>query len=324
MLVYILRRLPQTLLVIFGVTLVTFIALQIGGDPTYLFVSERASPEEIIATRIKLGFDRPLYIQYFSYLKNLLFFDFGDSLYFRQPAMKVIFETLPATIELTVFSMLIAVFGSIPFGIYAAINRGKWLDGTLMAVAMLGQSIPNFWLGIMCILYISLNISWLPISGHVPFLMPIFQGDFIQGIKNFPTTVTYLLLPSFAVAFYSLSRNARLVRSSMLEVLSQDYVRTARAKGLTEYTVVMRHAMRNAWLPVVTIIGLEFGFMLSGVVVVEVIFAWPGLGRTVFDAIAHRDIPLVQASVVVISLFVIIINLITDLIYAKLDPRIKL
>ncbi|SVB49713.1 uncharacterized protein METZ01_LOCUS202567 [marine metagenome] len=324
MLVYILRRLPQTLLVIFGVTLVTFIALQIGGDPTYLFVSERASPEEIIATRIKLGFDRPLYIQYFSYLKNLLFFDFGDSLYFRQPAMKVIFETLPATIELTVFSMLIAVFGSIPFGIYAAINRGKWLDGTLMAIAMLGQSIPNFWLGIMCILYISLNISWLPISGHVPFLMPIFQGDFIQGIKNFPTTVTYLLLPSFAVAFYSLSRNARLVRSSMLEVLSQDYVRTARAKGLTEYTVVMRHAMRNAWLPVVTIIGLEFGFMLSGVVVVEVIFAWPGLGRTVFDAIAHRDIPLVQASVVVISLFVIIINLITDLIYAKLDPRIKL
>jgi peptide/nickel transport system permease protein len=324
MLVYILRRLPQTLLVIFGVTLVTFIALQIGGDPTYLFVSERASPEEIIATRIKLGFDRPLYIQYFSYLKNLLFFDFGDSLYFRQPAMKVIFETLPATIELTVFSMLIAVFGSIPFGIYAAINRGKWLDGTLMAVAMLGQSIPNFWLGIMCILYISLNISWLPISGHVPFLMPIFQGDFIQGIKNFPTTVTYLLLPSFAVAFYSLSRNARLVRSSMLEVLSQDYVRTARAKGLTEYTVVMRHAMRNAWLPVVTIIGLEFGFMLSGVVVVEVIFAWPGLGRTVFDAISHRDIPLVQASVVVISLFVIIINLITDLIYAKLDPRIKL
>jgi len=324
MLVYILRRLPQTLLVIFGVTLITFIALQIGGDPTYLFVSERASPEEIIATRIKLGFDRPLYVQYFSYLKNLLFFDFGDSLYFRQPAIKVIFETLPATIELTIFSMLIAVFGSIPFGIYAAINRGKWLDGALMAVAMLGQSVPNFWLGIMCILYISLNISWLPISGHVPFLMPIFQGDFIQGIKNFPTTVTYLILPSFAVAFYSLSRNARLVRSSMLEVLSQDYVRTARAKGLTEYTVIMRHAMRNAWLPVVTIIGLEFGFMISGVVVVEVIFAWPGLGRTVFDAIAHRDIPLVQASVVVISLFVIIINLITDLIYAKLDPRIKL
>jgi peptide/nickel transport system permease protein len=324
MLVYILRRLPQTILVILGVTLITFIALQIGGDPTYLFVSERASPEEIIATRIKLGFDKPLYVQYLTYLKNLLLFDFGDSLYFRQPAMKVIFETLPATIELTIFSMLIAVFGSIPFGVYAAINRGKWLDGTLMAIAMLGQSVPNFWLGIMCILYISLNISWLPISGHVPFLMPIFQGDFMQGIKNFPTTVTYLLLPSFAVAFYSLSRNARLVRSSMLEVLSQDYVRTARAKGLTEYTVIMRHAMRNAWLPVVTIIGLEFGFMISGVVVVEVVFAWPGLGRTVFDAIAHRDIPLVQASVVVIALFVIIINLITDLIYAKLDPRIKL
>ena len=159
MLVYILRRLPQTILVILGVTLITFIALQIGGDPTYLFVSERASPEEIIATRIKLGFDKPLYVQYLTYLKNLLLFDFGDSLYFRQPAMKVIFETLPATIELTIFSMLIAVFGSIPFGVYAAINRGKWLDGTLMAIAMLGQSVPNFWLGIMCILYISLKLQ---------------------------------------------------------------------------------------------------------------------------------------------------------------------
>tara|TARA_B100000579_G_scaffold345762_1_gene298475 strand:- start:75 stop:1049 length:975 start_codon:yes stop_codon:yes gene_type:complete len=324
MFIYILRRLPQTILVIFGVTLVTFIALQIGGDPTYLFISDRASPEEIEATRIKLGFDKPLHIQYLTYLVNLIQFDFGDSLYFRQPAMKVIFETLPATLELTIFSMLIAIFGSIPFGILAAIYRGTWIDGFLMAIAMLGQSIPSFWLGIMCILYISLNVAWLPISGHVPFLMPLFQGDFLQAFKNLPTTITYLILPSFAVAFYSVSRNARLVRSSMLEVLSQDFVRTARAKGLSEYIVIMKHAMRNAWLPVVTIIGLEFGFVISGVVVVEVIFAWPGLGRTVFDAIANRDIPLVQASVVVISIFVIVINLITDLIYAKLDPRIKL
>ena len=324
MFTYILRRLPQTILVIFGVTLITFIALQIGGDPTYLFISERASQEEIEATRKMLGFDRPLHIQYLSYLKNLALLDFGDSLYYRQPAMTIILETLPATIELTLFSMLIAVFGSIPFGIFAAIHRGKWIDGALMSIAMLGQSIPNFWLGIMLILYLSLNISWLPISGHVPFLMPILQGNFLEGIKNFPTTCLYLILPSFAVAFYSLSRNARLVRSSMLEVLSQDYVRTARAKGLSEYSVIMKHAMRNAWLPVVTIIGLEFGFMLSGVVVVEVIFAWPGLGRTVFDAISHRDIPLVQASVIVISIMVIIINLITDIIYAKLDPRIRL
>jgi len=324
MFLYILRRLPQTILVIFGVTLVTFIALQIGGDPTYLFVSERASPEEIEETRKMLGFDKPLHIQYLIYLSNLVQLDFGDSLYYRQPALTVILETLPATIELTIFSMLIAIFGSIPFGILAAIYRGKWIDGSLMAIAMLGQSIPSFWLGIMCILYISLNVSWLPISGHVPFLMLIFQGEFIQAFKNLPTTITYLILPSFAVAFYSVSRNARLIRSSMLEVLSQDYVRTARSKGLSEYIVIMKHAMRNAWLPVVTIIGLEFGFVISGVVVVEVIFAWPGLGRTVFDAISNRDIPLVQAAVVVISLFVIVINLITDLVYAKLDPRIKL
>ena len=198
---YILRRIPQTILVIFGVTLVTFIALQIGGDPTYLFVSERASPEEIEETRKMLGFDKPLHIQYLIYLSNLIQLDFGDSLYYRQPALTVILETLPATIELTIFSMLIAIFGSIPFGILAAIYRGKWIDGSLMAVAMLGQSIPSFWLGIMCILYISLNVSWLPISGHVPFLMLIFKGEFIQAFKNLPTTITYLILPSFAVAF---------------------------------------------------------------------------------------------------------------------------
>ena len=224
MFLYILRRLPQTILVIFGVTLVTFIALQIGGDPTYLFISDRASPEEIEATRIKLGFDKPLYIQYFNYVIKLLQLDFGNSLYFGQSAMTIILETLPATLELTIFSMFIAIFGSIPFGIFAAVYRGTWIDGTLMAIAMLGQSIPSFWLGIMCILYISLNVDWLPISGHVPFLMPLFHGNFIEAFKNLPTTLTYLILPGFAVAFYSVARNARLIRSSMLEVLSQDYV----------------------------------------------------------------------------------------------------
>ena len=159
MFLYILRRLPQTILVIFGVTLVTFIALQIGVDPTYLFVSERASPEEIEATRAKLGFDKPLYVQYFNYVIKLLQLDFGTSLYYGQSAMTIILETLPATIELTIFSMLIAIFGSIPFGIFSAVYRGTWIDGTLMAIAMLGQSVPSFWLGIMCILYISLNVG---------------------------------------------------------------------------------------------------------------------------------------------------------------------
>ena len=197
MFTYILRRLPQTILVLFGVTLVTFIALQIGGDPTYLFISDRASPEEIEATRIMLGFDKPLHVQYLNYLINFIQLDFGDSLYFRQPAMKVILETLPATLELTIFAMIIAIFGSIPFGIFAAIYRGTWVDGTLMAIAMLGQSVPSFWLGIMCILYISLNVEWLPISGHIPFLMPLFQGNFTEAFKNLPSTLTYLILPGF-------------------------------------------------------------------------------------------------------------------------------
>ena len=245
-------------------------------------------------------------------------------MYFGQSAMTIILETLPATIELTIFSMLIAIFGSIPFGIFAAIYRGTWIDGTLMAIAMLGQSIPSFWLGIMCILYISLNVGWLPISGHVPFLMPLFQGNFIEAFKNLPTTLTYLILPGFAVAFYSVARNARLIRSSMLEVLSQDYVRTAKSKGLTNYVVIMRHAMRNAWLPVVTIIGLEFGFMISGVVVVEVIFAWPGLGKLIIDSIINLDRPVVVAYLLFVVTLFLILNLVVDILYAALDPRVRL
>ena len=156
--------------------------LQIGGDPTYLFISDRASPEEIEATRIKLGFDKPLYIQYFNYVIKLLQLDFGHSLYFGQSAMTIILETLPATLELTIFSMFIAIFGSIPFGIFAAVYRGTWIDGTLMAIAMLGQSIPSFWLGIMCYsLYILTNVDWLPISGHVPFLMPYIPRKFYRS-----------------------------------------------------------------------------------------------------------------------------------------------
>ena len=321
---YLVRRILQSLLVIFGVTLITFVALHMGGDPTFLYVSERASAEEIAATRAKLGFDDPLYVQYLSFLGGLVRGDLGTSLTYRTSALGVVLERFPATLELTLSAMLIAIVFAIPFGIVSALKRGTSVDGGIMTIAMFGQSIPSFWLGIMLILFVGLGLRWLPISGHVPILQPLFQGDIVQAFENIPRAVPYLLMPAVTISLFSLSRNARLVRSSMLEVLSQDFVRTARAKGVTERGVVVRHALRNAWLPVVTMIGLEFGFLLSGVVVVETVFSWPGVGRLVFNAINQRDIPLVQAAVIVFSLIFVLLNLLVDLFYARLDPRIRL
>ena len=321
---FIARRLLQSVIVILGVTLISFISLQMGGDPTFLFVSERASSEEIEMVRHALGFDRPLHIQYLTYLWNILHGEFGNSLSYRQPAMGIVLGSLPATIELTLFSMLLAISLAIPFGVFAAIYRGTALDGGIMTLAMFGQSVPSFWLGIMMILFFGLNLGWFPISGHVPFLTPLFQGDFATAFGNLPSSLYHLIMPAVAVGFYSLSRNARLVRSSMLEVLGQDYVRTARSKGISERAVVVNHALRNAWLPVVTMIGLEFGFLLGGVVVIETVFSWPGIGRLVFNAINQRDIPVVQASVIVLSVIFIALNLIVDLIYVRIDPRVKL
>ncbi|WEJ57050.1 ABC transporter permease [Devosia sp. FJ2-5-3] len=321
---FIVRRLLQSLIVIIGVTLITFSALQMSGDPTYLYVSERATAEEIARTRQALGFDRPLHEQYLSFLGNLVQGDFGNSLSYKRPAIEAVMEALPATLELTLFAMILAIVVAIPLGVAAALNRGSPVDGSIMTVAMAGQSIPSFWLGIMMIMFFGLQLRIFPISGHVPFIMPLVQGDFGRAFSQLPQTLYYLIMPGFAVAFYSISRNARLVRSSMLEVLGQDFVRTARAKGISEYAVVVRHALRNAWLPVVTMIGLEFGFLIGGVVVVEMVFSWPGIGRLIFNAINQRDIPVVQAAVVVLALVFISLNLIVDLIYAKIDPRVKL
>ena len=318
------RRLLQSIIVLIGVTLISFISLQMGGDPTYLFVSENASTEEIQRAREMLGFDRPLYVQYLSYIWNAMQGDFGNSLSYRQPAIEVVLAVMPATIELTFFSLVLAIGLSIPLGIYAALNRDKPVDGGIMTFAMIGQSIPNFWMGIMMILFFGLYLRWFPISGHVPFLEPLFEGDFATAFNNLPRSMYYMIMPAVAVGTYTLARNARLVRSSMLEVLQQDYVRTARSKGISERRVVIHHAMRNAWLPVVTMIGLEFGFLLGGVVVVETVFSYPGIGRLVFNAINQRDIPVVQASVILLAVIFILLNLIVDMIYARLDPRVKL
>lgn len=321
---YIARRLAQSVIVIIGVTLLAFLTLHLAGDPTYLYVSERASEEEIILTRQRLGFDRPLPEQYLNYMSGLLRGDLGLSLRARAPAIELVLERLPATLELTIFAMIIAVALAIPIGILSATRRGTPMDGGIMLFAMLGQSIPSFWLGIMLILFVGLQLRILPISGHEPILQPIFEGDFQTAIANLPQALRHLLMPGVTIAVFSLSRNARLIRSSMLEVLAQDYVQTARSKGLPNRRVTINHAFRNALIPVVTILGLEFGFLLSGVVVTETVFSWPGVGRLVFNAINQRDIPVVQASVVLFSLLFVGLNLFVDLIYARLDPRVRL
>ncbi|MBV7339436.1 ABC transporter permease [Chloroflexi bacterium TSY] len=321
---YLIRRLLQTIIVIFGVTILAFLTLHMAGDPTYLYVSERASDEEVAETRAKLGFDRPLYEQYANYIWGLVRGDMGNSLRTRTPAFELVLERLPATIELTLFAMFIAVFLAIPIGILSAMNRGTALDGGVMLFAMIGQSMPSFWLGIMLILFVALNLKWLPISGHVPVIQPFLAGQFGLAFANIPEAIRHLILPALTLGVFSLARNARLIRSSMLEVLSQDYVVTARAKGLRSYIVMTRHAFRNALIPFITIVGLEFGFLLSGVVVTETVFSWPGVGRLVFNSINQRDIPVVQSAVVFFALLFVLLNLFVDVIYTLLDPRIRL
>jgi ABC-type dipeptide/oligopeptide/nickel transport system permease component len=321
---YVVRRLLQVIVVLIGVTLLAFLTLHMAGDPTYLYVSERASEQEIVETRAKLGFDRPLPEQYLNFLVGLSQGDLGDSLRQRRPALGLVLERLPATLELTFAAMIISTLIAIPIGIIAASRRGTALDGGTMLLAMVGQSMPSFWLGIMLLLSLGLGLRIFPISGHVPFLQPLLAGNLGEAFGNLPGSLHHVLLPAITVGVFSLSRNARLVRSSMLEVLSSEYVTTARSKGLAERVIIMRHAFRNALIPIVTMLGLEFGFLLSGVVVVETVFSWPGVGRLVFNAINQRDIPVVLASVVVFSLMFVFLNLIVDLLYAQLDPRVRL
>jgi len=321
---YLIRRLAQSIIVIFGVTLITFFSLHLAGDPTYLYISNRATDDEITEIRTRLGFDDPLPVQYFNFLGNMVQGDFGNSLRTKTPALDIVIDRLPATIELTLFAMFLAITLAIPIGIISALKRGTAIDGGVMLFAIFGQSMPSFWLGIMLILVVGLQLRWLPISGHIPVISPLLSGEISVAVNNLPDAFLHLIMPGVTIAVFSLSRNARLVRSTMLEVLNQDYIRTARAKGLTEFKVITSHALRNALIPIITILGLEFGFLLSGVVVVETVFSWPGVGRLVFNSINQRDIPVVQAAVVMFSFLFIGLNLLVDILYTQLNPKIRL
>ncbi len=301
--VFVLRRLIQAIAVIVGVALVTFLLLHLTGDPVGMMLPADATEEERARIIHLFGFDRPLPVQFIRFAAGAVRGDFGTSIRQDEPALALVVERLPATLELTLAAMAIAVLVALPAGIVSAARRGSFLDQGAMLVALIGQSVPNFWLGIMLILIFAVSLEWLP---------PFGRGGFAN-----------LVLPALTLSMYSMARTARLIRSGMLEVLSQDYVRTAHAKGLSEGTVLLRHALKNALIPAVTVLGLDLGHLLGGAVITETIFAWPGVGRLIVSAIYARDYPIVQAGVFIVAVGYTAINLLVDALYAWLNPRVR-
>ncbi len=303
MLSYIVKRLVEAVLVCIGISLITFLLLHVAGDPVQLLLSIEAKAEDAAILRKSLGLDQPLYVQYGIFLKDLLSLDFGKSLFIRESALGLVLERFPATFQLTLAGMAIALIIAIPLGVLAAIRRYSWLDNCCTALAVSGQAMPIFWLGLMLIIAFSVKLHVLPASG---------RGSLAQ-----------LLMPAFTLGASLAPITMRMTRSKMLDVLSQDYIRTARAKGLSEQFVLFRHGLRNASIPIVTILGLQFGRLLGGAIVTEAVFAWPGLGSLALSAIRNFDYPLAQACILTMAFLIVIVNLAIDLAVGALDPRIR-
>jgi len=295
---YVLRRLWQAVLVLFGVSVVVFAILHLTGDPAALLLPPDATAEDIARFRNAMGFDDPWIVQYGRFLKGAIHGNFGESLRHGEPAMELVLERLPATFQLAGAGLLLALCLAVP-----AVKRNTVIDYFSTVVALLGQAMPTFWLGIMLILVFSVHFNWLPSSG---------RGD-----------LQHLVLPAVTLGLFTTARITRLTRSGMLEVLGQDYIRTARAKGVSEQPVVWKHALKNASIPIVTIVGIELGTLLGGSVITETIFAWPGVGRLSVQAIFNRDYPVVQAAVFILASTFVVVNFLVDLAYTWLDPRIR-
>ena len=310
---YVIRRLLILPLLLLGITLVVFILIQFApGDPIaaqYGLKLAEADPVKIERLRDEMGLNDPIMVQYGRYLLRLVQGDMGQSITSKIPVVEEIEARFPATIELALTSMIMIILFSIPLGVLAALKRGTLVDNLLMGASLFGVSIPNFWFGIMSILVFGLWLGWLPISG--------------RGDGPLFSRIQYLVLPSFTLAISIMGINSRLVRSSMLEILGLDYIRTARAKGLNPTKVITRHAIRNALIPVVTMLAMQFAGLLGGAVIVETIFAWPGIGRLAVNGIWRRDYPVIMGTVLVFSFVFILANLLVDILYTFLDPRIR-
>lgn len=305
MVAYIIRRLYHAVLVLFAVSLIVFVTIRLTGDPaTAMLAGGNPTKEAVDQLRQALGLNQPLVVQYFIFLKQIVTLNFGTSYATGQPVLPLILSRLGATFALAVGGMFVGLVLAFPVGVISAVWRGKTADLLGRLFALLGISFPNFWLGTMLILIFSVWLRWFPVSGYSGF--------------------SSLVLPSFTLGLILAGILARLIRSSMLDVLNNQYIVTARAKGMPEWRIVIYHGLRNALLPTITFIGLQFGSLLGGVVILEQVFSWPGIGRLVVDSINRRDYPVVQASILVLAFFLIVANLLVDLSYAYIDPRIKI
>jgi peptide/nickel transport system permease protein len=345
---YIIRRLISVIPTLIGVTFVIFMFQRlIPGDPAVAMLGEHAAEENVARIREQLGLNRPLFLdrealaegdiagffdsQYFRFLGRLARLDLGDSIHRRIPVAETLALRFPATVELALLSMLIAIVVGLPVGIASAARRNSLLDGVSMVGSLIGVSMPIFWLGLMLIMLFAVFLQWLPTGGRLS------TGIEVQSITNlllvdslltgnmeaFVDAFKHIIMPAIALATIPMAIIARMTRSSMLDVLQEDYIRTAHAKGLVERVVLFRHALKNAFLPVVTVIGLQTGILMAGAVLTETIFAWPGIGKWIYDAILGRDYPIVQGGTLLIAVIFIFFNLLVDVSYAFLDPRIR-
>jgi peptide/nickel transport system permease protein len=302
MLRFTLIRLGQTLITAVFVSMIVFGLARLTGDPALTLLPTEATVDDRNFFRNQYGLDKPLYLQYLTFAKNVLKGDLGLSFKYREPAFELVLDGLTATLTLGVTAMILAVLIALPLGIFSAIRRDTWIDQSVRWMAALGQSTPSFWLGLLLIMFFAVYLGWFPTSGH---------GE-----------LKHLVLPAITLSFFTAGAIARLTRSNMLEAMRSDFVRFERLSGVSEWRVVTRHALRNAAIPIVTFVALQFGVLLSGAVVTETVFAWPGIGRIVIEAINTRDYPVLQAAVLVSAFLILILNLLVDLLYAWLDPRI--
>ncbi|QGU00364.1 Dipeptide ABC transporter, permease protein DppB [Candidatus Syntrophocurvum alkaliphilum] len=329
---YLIKRLLLAIPTILGVTILVFLLLHmIPGCPAQVMLYPRGTAEEIEALRVQLGLHQPLITQYIQWLGNAVQFDLGNSVRTGEEVLNIIIRHFPATIELALAALLIAVVFGIPLGVIAAQKRNSIIDYITTTLSLAGVSIPVFWLGLMLIFVFSVILGWFPVSGRMTMgaSMPIVTGMYtidalIAGNYDaFLTALKHLALPAISLATIPLAIIVRITRSSMLDVLSQDYIRTAKAKGLPTRRIIYKHALKNALIPVVTVIGLQLGRMMGGAILTETVFSWPGIGMVVVSSIGVRDYPIVQGIILVIALGFVLINILVDVIYAYLDPRIR-
>jgi ABC-type dipeptide/oligopeptide/nickel transport system permease component len=278
--------------------------MHLAGDPVAVLLPLDAPPEQVEAFRHEMGFDRPLPVQYFYFMSRAVRGDFGYSYHYRTDAMQIVLERMPATLKLTFAALFVALIVSIPAGIFAALQQGRISDVIVRVSVLFGQAIPGFWLALVLILVFGVRLRWLPVSGA-------------EGWKS-------IILPAVVVGSFSMATIARLLRCNLLETFGENYIVTARGKGLPERTITTRHALKNAAIPVITVVGLQMGWLLGGAVIAEVVFAYPGMGRLAVTAISYRDVPVIQSFVMVTAIIVVVINLSVDIMYSWLDPRIRL